>query len=197
MKWLKQWMASFAAWRLDYRKRHTPLHPKFRLRAEMGGVIWYQNQYVGGPLQPEYKVCFTFSDPKEMDGCTFLCKIALHKDAAGKYFGVAYPRRHDQLQAIINWSAKFESPQLFTYSGRFLQNLPARAASGEIVPENCSVDCGHKTFHYCAEFGTHCDKHCICACPACVSDRLAPAPLGPFGGKILPGAVVFGNLEIS
>lgn len=57
--------------------------------------------------------------------------------------------------------------------------------------DKCPKGCKHKTFHYCNESGTHCDKHCICACKPCVDDRANPAPLDPkMGGKILPGSTI-------
>lgn len=57
--------------------------------------------------------------------------------------------------------------------------------------ENCPKGCKHETFHYCDEAGTHCDKHCICACAACVAERKNPGPIDPeTGGRILPGSTV-------
>jgi hypothetical protein len=61
--------------------------------------------------------------------------------------------------------------------------------------ENCPKGCKHETFHYCAESGTHCDKHCICTCPDCVAARKDPSigtELPGSGGKILPNATVIG-----
>jgi len=58
--------------------------------------------------------------------------------------------------------------------------------------EDCPRNCKHETFHYCAAVGTHCDKHCVCSCSACVADRKNPGPVGKSGGKILPGANVIG-----
>lgn len=57
-------------------------------------------------------------------------------------------------------------------------------------PDKCPKKCKRKTFHYCYESGTHCDKHCVCSCPSCIEDRKNPAPVGSTGGKILPGAVI-------
>lgn len=34
-------------------------------------------------------------------------------------------------------------------------------------PDNCPPGCSHETFHYCGEAGTHCDRHCVCACRMC------------------------------
>lgn len=62
------------------------------------------------------------------------------------------------------------------------------------VAEKCPKACKHKTFHYCDDAGTHCDKHCICPCQACAADRKNPAPVGTSGGKILPGSVVLGSI---
>lgn len=57
--------------------------------------------------------------------------------------------------------------------------------------ENCPKRCKHETFHYCSDAGTHCGKHCICACQACVMERQNPGPADPeTGGRILSGAVV-------
>ena len=33
--------------------------------------------------------------------------------------------------------------------------------------EACSLACKHRTFEYCGESGTHCDKHCLCPCHLC------------------------------
>ena len=44
--------------------------------------------------------------------------------------------------------------------------------------DNCPKGCGHETFHYCGE-GTHCDKHCVCACHLCVAER-APRIVSAF-----------------
>jgi len=61
--------------------------------------------------------------------------------------------------------------------------------------DNCPKGCKHKTFHYCNESGTHCDKHCVCFCSTCAADRTDPAPVGKSGGKILPGSRVMGDLS--
>lgn len=37
--------------------------------------------------------------------------------------------------------------------------------------ENCPKKCKRKTFHFCMESGTHCDRHCTCACPGCARKR--------------------------
>jgi len=37
--------------------------------------------------------------------------------------------------------------------------------------DNCPKGCKHRTFHFCMESGTHCDKHCICLCYLCVEER--------------------------
>jgi len=58
--------------------------------------------------------------------------------------------------------------------------------SGDSCPEGCK----HRTFHCCAESGTHCDIHCICSCAACLIDRENPLPVGQSGGKILSGDIV-------
>jgi hypothetical protein len=33
--------------------------------------------------------------------------------------------------------------------------------------EACTLACKHRTFEYCGESGTHCDKHCLCPCRLC------------------------------
>ena len=141
MKWLLALAATFAAWRIDYRKRHTPLHPQFRIRGDCGDIIWYQNKDCGILPERDWKVCFTFSSLGQMDDCPFLCKIALHRDLPDKYFGVAYPYRAGQLEEIIEWATRFESPQLFTYRGQFVENLSSRTPSQEQEPthEDCLV----------------------------------------------------------
>ena len=37
--------------------------------------------------------------------------------------------------------------------------------------ENCPKKCKHARFHFCMESGTHCSKHCTCACPGCAEER--------------------------
>ena len=59
--------------------------------------------------------------------------------------------------------------------------------------ENCPPKCDHSGFHYCGKSGTHCDKHCVCACNQCEADRKDPnAPflgIGIVGGEIALGLV--------
>jgi hypothetical protein len=35
------------------------------------------------------------------------------------------------------------------------------------IVEACTPGCGHRSFEYCGESGTHCDKHCVCPCRMC------------------------------
>jgi hypothetical protein len=51
-------------------------------------------------------------------------------------------------------------------------DLPKAASATAPGPiETCPPDCKHVTFHYCAENGTHCDKHCACSCRLCRDER--------------------------
>lgn len=66
----------------------------------------------------------------------------------------------------------------------------ASALGAEICPKGCK----HETYHYCNAVGTHCDKHCVCACQGCVDDRKNPGPRDPKigGGRIVPGSRIVG-----
>jgi len=71
------------------------------------------------------------------------------------------------------------------------QSALAEKATAEEVAEHCPPGCGHETFHYCNQSGTHCDKHCACKCEQCARDRQNPTPVDPTtGGAILPGSNV-------
>ena len=41
--------------------------------------------------------------------------------------------------------------------------------------DNCPKTCKHKTFHFCMESGTHCDKHCVCVCRLCIQEMALKA----------------------
>lgn len=48
--------------------------------------------------------------------------------------------------------------------------------------EACSLACKHRTFEYCGESGTHCDKHCLCPCHLC---RKEHGPIPDCGGAMV------------
>lgn len=48
-----------------------------------------------------------------------------------------------------------------------------KIAVAKKTPENCPKTCRHRTFHFCMESGTHCDKHCVCPCEQCKKELQA------------------------
>jgi len=74
----------------------------------------------GGDI--EIKVAFLFDDPKLLDECPFVCKIAEDNRKKHRYVGIAYGRNKDR-EALKEWAHKFFEPKLFTYFGEFLEEI--------------------------------------------------------------------------
>lgn len=111
--------------------------------------------------------------------------------------GLAMRLEPQTLKVEMHPFCEGDDPDAFmctNHSGRLTiacLRLAVRVASA-LGAEICPKGCKHETYHYCDASGTHCGKHCICACQSCFGERKNPGPADTSigGGRVLPGSKV-------
>lgn len=106
---------------MSFRAASCPeIHEDFRLRS---GLYSWNGRW--GRPHPEKKICFYFNDPKLLDNCPFVCKVAINTkpDKPYEYFGVAYgppPSSSGELdfESMRDWASRFDFAGVYSYGYR-------------------------------------------------------------------------------
>lgn len=90
------------------------IHSKF---TKTDDGFWFWNKRWDTPLQPSYKIGFSFNEPNMVDDCNFICKVGKNTESENyKYFGLVFgnDKAVDYTQEEVkNWVTKFPEKFLF------------------------------------------------------------------------------------